>query len=164
MSLDPFKNEMAGRTIHGDMEFRVPYMTHVRGNLYMGGCSRGLVLPAFIDHLVSLYPWERYSFMRPLKSELYIKAHDADVSEVEEALGEYAAWIRRRIAEGPTLVHCQAGLNRSGLLVALVLIQEGMEPAEAIAHLRAVRSPAVLCNKSYENWLLGRGKKADYGQ
>lgn len=161
IALDPFRQVMEGRTNHGNMKFCVPFITHVQDNLYMGGCTSGLVLPKVIENLVSLYPWERYNIIKPINSELYIKAHDAAVEEVEASLSEYATWIRKRMSEGPTLVHCQAGLNRSGLLVALVLIQDGMEPAEAIALLRGKRSPAVLCNKSYESWLLSQRKGKD---
>lgn len=54
------------------------------------------------------------------------------------------------------LVRCQAGLNRSGLVVASVLVDhEGWDPAEAIAHLRAVRDPMALFNPTFEAHLLG---------
>lgn len=51
------------------------------------------------------------------------------------------------------LIRCQAGLNRSGLVMALVLIKEGYEPAEAIALIRDKRSGWALCNRQYEAWL-----------
>mgnify|MGYP001561544085 FL=1 len=59
---------------------------------------------------------------------------------------------------GPTLVHCQAGLNRSGLVAANALRLRGMPASEAIALLRRQRSPAVLCNSAFEEWLLRRDK------
>ena len=52
------------------------------------------------------------------------------------------------------LVRCQAGLNRSGLVMALVLIREGYSPAEAITLMREKRSHAVLCNAHFTRWLL----------
>lgn len=55
---------------------------------------------------------------------------------------------------GPVLVHCQAGLNRSGVVSALVLIERGHSPREAVDLLRARRSPAVLCNESFERFVL----------
>jgi protein-tyrosine phosphatase len=51
------------------------------------------------------------------------------------------------------LVHCQAGLNRSGVVVAYALMLNGMSAAEAIARIRERRSPAVLCNPQFERWL-----------
>lgn len=52
------------------------------------------------------------------------------------------------------LIRCQAGLNRSGLVMALVLIRDGYDPADAIRLMREKRSPAVLCNGSFTRWLL----------
>lgn len=52
------------------------------------------------------------------------------------------------------LIRCQAGLNRSGLVMALVLIREGYTPAEAIDLIRAGRGDSALCNPIFEQWLL----------
>jgi protein tyrosine phosphatase len=52
------------------------------------------------------------------------------------------------------LIRCQAGLNRSGLVMALVLIREGYEPAEAIRIMRENRSSMVLCNRNFVRWLM----------
>jgi protein-tyrosine phosphatase len=53
----------------------------------------------------------------------------------------------------PTLVHCQAGLNRSSLVAARALVLDGMTPDNAITLIRAMRSPACLSNPSFERWL-----------
>jgi hypothetical protein len=53
------------------------------------------------------------------------------------------------------LIRCQAGLNRSGIVMALVLIREGYSPEEAITVMREKRSDAVLCNKHFVDYLLG---------
>ena len=52
------------------------------------------------------------------------------------------------------LIRCQAGPNRSGLVMALVLIRDGYSPADAIRLMREKRSEAVLCNQSFARWLL----------
>ena len=66
-----------------------------------------------------------------------------------------AVWAHARWAAGDrVLVRCQAGLNRSGLVTALVLMLAGWEPADAIAQLRAARSPHALCNPAFVAWLL----------
>ena len=52
------------------------------------------------------------------------------------------------------LIRCQAGLNRSGLVMALVLMREGMSAREAIDLIREKRSPWALFNKNFEKWLL----------
>jgi protein-tyrosine phosphatase len=51
------------------------------------------------------------------------------------------------------LIRCQAGWNRSGLIMALVLMREGYTADEAINLIRQKRSPHALCNKGFENWL-----------
>lgn len=53
------------------------------------------------------------------------------------------------------LIRCQAGLNRSGIVMALVLIRDGYSPEEAITVMREKRSEAVLCNKHFVDYLLG---------
>jgi protein-tyrosine phosphatase len=52
------------------------------------------------------------------------------------------------------LIRCQAGLNRSGLIMALVLRKEGYTSQEAIDLIRARRSEWALFNKTFEKWLL----------
>lgn len=58
------------------------------------------------------------------------------------------------------LIRCQAGWNRSGLITALVLIKDGMNPAAAIDLIRERRSPSALCNRSFATWLVEQGETA----
>ena len=71
-----------------------------------------------------------------------------------EKLHELADTVNRFVDKGPTLVHCSAGLNRSGLVTALALIKRGMQPVDAIALLRAKRGSDVLYNKTFSDWLM----------
>jgi protein-tyrosine phosphatase len=154
IEFDPLTQRMSGVAVHKNMEFDVPFISHVTGNLWHGGCEAGLVLPEFIENLVSLYPWERYKVKHPMQSETYVRMHDAhgefDVEQVEAI----ARWVNVCCERGPTLVHCQAGLNRSSLIAGVALIFGGMSPEVAIKTLREARSPAVLCNSTFEDWLL----------
>jgi protein-tyrosine phosphatase len=50
-------------------------------------------------------------------------------------------------------VHCQAGLNRSSLVVGRALMLGGMTADDAIVLIRRKRSPACLSNPSFERWL-----------
>ena len=52
------------------------------------------------------------------------------------------------------LIRCQAGVNRSGFIMALVLMLEGLSAERAIEHIRECRSPFVLSNQHFEHWLL----------
>ncbi|SKK37419.1 protein-tyrosine phosphatase family protein [Mycobacteroides abscessus] len=151
ISTDPLERRMRGTTAHGWIPFDVPFMTEIGPNLWQGGCETGLKLPGNIKHLVSLYPWERYKTHEHLASELYVTMYDStgqDTSQIEEI----ALWVAAKRRTGPVLVHCQAGLNRSALIAARALWLDGEigTGKEIVEHLRATRSPAVLCNPAFE--------------
>jgi protein-tyrosine phosphatase len=83
----------------------------------------------------------------------------------EEALSDYALKQLKKatevtsqaVTEGASvLVRCQAGLNRSGLVVASTLIQLGYKPEDAVQIIRARRSPWALCNETFVNHLLAQ--------
>jgi hypothetical protein len=106
------------------------------------------------DAVLTLFAWAqpfgwgveelRYGFM---------DAHPrhADMSRVVEA----ARWAYQRWVSGQrVLIRCQAGLNRSGLLTALVLMLAGMDAAEAIRLIRSRRSEVALFNDDFVDWLL----------
>jgi hypothetical protein len=66
-----------------------------------------------------------------------------------------AIWAHARWKAGDqVLIRCQAGLNRSGLVTALVLLIEGWTPEAAIRQIRDQRSPWALCNDAFIDWLL----------
>lgn len=153
LDLDPRHQRMSGVARHGNVPFDVPYITQVHDTLWQGGCETGLVLPTQIVHLVSLYPWERYRVNHQLRSELYVRMYDS-LDQSMEQVEQIAAWVEACAEDGPTLVHCQAGLNRSGLVAAKVLVRGGFSGGAAIEHLRRQRSPAVLCNPAFEAYLL----------
>jgi protein-tyrosine phosphatase len=56
--------------------------------------------------------------------------------------------------------NCQAGLNRSSLVVASALMLEGASAAEAIRLIREKRSSACLCNPAFEGWLRSQEPQA----
>lgn len=112
------------------------------------------------DVIVTLYasaqpaPWGveefRYGFY---DAEL----DGADLSRVLRAARlAYQRWV-----EGDrVLVRCQAGANRSGLVTALVLVQAGLSPAQAIALIRQRRGRGTLFNTHFVGWLLNHGQEA----
>ena len=150
----PTIQRMVGTAIHGDTPFDVPFISQIDGNLWQGGCENGLQLPHFFKHLVSLYPWESYRINHDMDSMLVVKMYDSLEQSFEE-VEAIAAWINVAKKSGPILVHCQAGLNRSSLVVARSLMLEGKTADEAIAMLRDNRSPACLCNPVFESYLRG---------
>jgi hypothetical protein len=131
----------------------IPLVSHIVDDLWTGGCIDGVPLPADFRYVVSLYPWERYALAEGTQRVEYELLDAAFVPE-ESTLYEAAKRVRDAAAKGTTLVHCQAGLNRSGLVAGLALVLDGYTPEEAIDLLRRRRSPAVLCNPVFEAWLL----------
>ncbi len=157
---DLTSHHIEGFALHGDTPFKVPLFSHIQGNLWMGGCPVKVAPNEFeyIVNLVSLYPWwEPYAIA---KFQVHTRVHLNDELEIpsEDRLYALARCVNAYRRYGPTLVHCQAGLNRSGLVAALALIEEGMKAVDAITLLRNKRSPAVLCNRAFEEWLLTRDK------
>ncbi|MET7365938.1 protein phosphatase [Streptomyces sp. NPDC005566] len=60
----------------------------------------------------------------------------------------------RSVKEGRTvLVRCNAGYNRSGLVIAQTLIELGHEAPTAIHTVRQRRSPSALNNRLFEEYL-----------
>lgn len=145
----------------GEDYFDVPVFSHIRDGLYMGGT------PAYnpdvlwtperkprFDAILSLYPWESYP--TPKKTEMRREElYDSGSVPAMEQLRDLRDWVWSRLEDGgDVLVHCQAGLNRSGLISALVLIKQGLTSAEAISLLRAKRTPLVLCNAAFYRYLI----------
>ncbi len=152
---DPAVQRMSGYSVHGSKKFDVPFVTEIVPGLWQGGCQDGLILPKQIKHLVSLYPWESYVQRHELDSALTVRMHDS-TDQAMSQVDAIAMWVNACREDGPVLVHCQAGLNRSSLVTARALIIGGMTAADAIALIREKRSPACLCNPAFEAWLLGQ--------
>lgn len=151
---DPTVQRMSGYAIHGNTPFDVPFISHIEGNIWQGGCQTGLLLPHFFKSLVSLYPWERYKVTQeiPLDNEVYVRMYDSENQGFDQ-VELLAELVNEFSKQGPVLVHCQAGLNRSSLVAGRALMLQGKTAKEAIELLRLKRSPACLCNKTFEKYL-----------
>lgn len=156
---DPTIQRMKGTTVHGRMAFDVPFVSKIAHNLWQGGCEDGLILPNFIRHLVSLYPWESYKIRHDLDSVLLVRMYDSE-DQTFEQIEELARWVNLCRTTGPVLVHCQAGLNRSSLVAARALMLDGMSADDAVRIVREKRSPACLCNRAFEDYLRTCGADA----
>jgi len=152
IAFDPIEKRMQGVAIHGNTPFDVSFISEIATRLWQGGCERGLILPKFVQHLVSLYPWEQYEVKHDLKTSMTVRMYDSR-SQGFDQVEEIAQWVSNRRKTGTVLVHCQAGLNRSSLIAARSLMIDGMTADEAITQIRDSRSPACLCNPSFEDWL-----------
>jgi len=155
IDFDPLVQRMSGVAIHGNVPFDVPFISELDDNLWQGGCEYGLILPTHIQHLLSLYPWEKYTIEHEMLSEKYVEMYDSESQAFDQVI-ELAREVNENRKTGPVLVHCQAGLNRSSLVAATALVLDGVPARDAVAQIRDRRSPACLCNPSFENWLLFR--------
>jgi len=153
IAFDPQRQHMVGVSAHGLQPFDVPFISEIVPDLWLGGCEDDLVLPTFVKHLVSLYPWERYTVNHELDSLLEVRMLDS-LDQAFHQVDSIAGWVNACRGSGPTLVHCQAGLNRSSLVVGRALMLDGMPADQAIELIRERRSPVCLCNPSFERWLL----------
>lgn len=129
-------------------------ISHIEGNLWVGSCPDSR-LPDFFEYVLNLYQSVPYD-THPNTVVRTQAMDDSDVIPDEELLEDLADWVNEKRALGPTLIHCQAGLNRSALIAGLALIRSGMAPKDAIALLREKRSLDVLFNRAFELWLLRR--------
>ena len=79
---------------------------------------------------------------------------ELDMTAVQR-VNDLADWLYARWSSGETvLARCQAGLNRSGIVIALVLIRAGWAPENAVQLLRKQRSPHALSNPDFHDYLL----------
>lgn len=144
-----------------DPTLDVPLIQHVEGGLYQGGClerprwgpAEPVTLPSGFDYVLSLYQWGlQYTLPEGCERDI-ITMYDS-LQQGFEQVEELASGVADRLANGQVcLIHCQAGLNRSGLIAARTLMLRGHTADEAIALLREKRSPIVLCNDAFEEYL-----------
>ena len=128
--------------------FEVPMISHVEGNLWQGGCEQGFKLDDDFHLVVSLYPWEQYT-LGPNTDRVEIKMYDSHTGILWEDLHRASDAVVEGLKHGKVLVHCQAGLNRSGAVAGMALMKMGKTAQEAIDLLRHSRSSMVLCNDTF---------------
>jgi protein-tyrosine phosphatase len=110
------------------------------------------------DAIVTMYAWARPADWNI--QEFRYGVPDASIKDIDlDRLRQAVEFGYDRWKQGDrVLVRCQAGLNRSGLVLALILIKDGLKPAEAIARIRDNRGDDALFNRDFHNWLLTEGE------
>lgn len=156
LAYDAASRRVTGMTTHGGFILDMPLISEILPGLWMGGCEDGVELPGFIDFVMSMYPWEKYETHPDLLDRIEVAMYDQRGKVDGDLVLKVAELVNEWRKQGTVLVHCQAGLNRSGIVTAAALVLEGWEPAAAIAHLRDRRGPAVLCNPDFEAWVLAQ--------
>ena len=110
------------------------------------------------DAIVTMYAWARPADWHV--QEFRYGVPDASMSDIDlNRLRQAVEFGYERWKSGDrVLIRCQAGLNRSGLVTALILIRDGLTASEAIALIRNQRGEDALFNEDFSRWLLEEGE------
>ena len=110
------------------------------------------------DAIVTMYAWARPADWKV--QEFRYGVPDASITDIDlDRLRQAVDFGYDRWKQGDrVLVRCQAGLNRSGLVLALILIKDGLTPTQAISRIRDNRGEDALFNRDFHNWLLTEGE------
>lgn len=132
--------------------------------LYMGGTAdndvvdvakplRNLNEVEEFDSVVTCYSWAQPMSWYVHENRFGFADGPMDEKTFEK-VDELATWLHGEWKSGKRcLARCQAGLNRSGILIALTLMKDGYTADGAIALIRAKRSPQALFNDDFVSWL-----------
>lgn len=109
------------------------------------------------DAIVTMYAWARPADWHV--QEFRYGVPDASISDIDlNRLRQAVEFGYERWKSGDrVLIRCQAGLNRSGLVTALILIRDGLPASEAIGLIRNHRGEDALFNADFCRWLLEEG-------
>ena len=144
---------------------------HVQPRLFMGGTAdddvcvgpairtKSQITSDSFECVVTLY-----SYANPVDwgiQEMRYGFMDRGIEDIDlERLGDVVVWAYKKWQGGDrVLIRCQAGLNRSGLVTALVMMYKGASATESIRMIRLTRSPDALFNKNYVAWLRKYGAR-----
>lgn len=110
------------------------------------------------DAIVTMYAWARPADWNI--QEFRYGVPDASIKDIDlSRLCQAVDFGYDRWKQGDrVLVRCQAGLNRSGLVTALIMIKDGLTPQEAINCIRDSRGPDALLSENFYAWLLKEGE------
>jgi hypothetical protein len=144
-----------------------PIYSEITSGLWMGGTdefemvNRAKPLPTFNDPIQfdSVVTLSAYSqpFGWHVKEFRYCIPDAPLTSEHVIELEGLAEWAFLQWKSGKeTLIRCQAGMNRSGLVTAMVLMRNGSTAESAIKLIRKKRHPDALGNGSYVAYLMSR--------
>jgi hypothetical protein len=148
---------------HGDWENvpREPW-SQVAPRLWMGGHEylagdgqwADVIVSDQFDAVYSLHARSGYGPSRWVEHHLLEVPDGVLTAEQIREVDAFAASAALDYAAGRrVLVRCRAGMNRSGLVVAEVLIRSGYTAADAIAMIRKNRAPGALNNEMFVAYL-----------
>ena len=118
-----------------------------------------LMDPNKFDSVVTLFGHSRPLGYYTREQRFGIADAEIDPLSVPEIL-QLADWLHSewKLRNKVVAARCQAGWNRSGLIIALVLLKEGYSAEEAISLIREQRSPNALCNPHFVKFIEEQSK------
>jgi hypothetical protein len=142
--------------------------SEIAPNLFMGGTADEDVIHQAVaynkartdlpfDAIITMYAWANPADWRvqEFRYGIYDSAiADIDLDRLKQAVEfGYNRWL----SGDRVLVRCQAGLNRSGLVTALIMMSTGLDAETAIEQIRKNRADIALFNNKYVEWLMSEG-------
>jgi len=142
--------------------------SEIAPNLFMGGTADEDVIHQAVaynkartdlpfDAIITMYAWANPADWRvqEFRYGIYDSAiADIDLDRLRQAVQfGYNRWL----SGDRVLVRCQAGLNRSGLVTALIMMSTGLDAETAIEQIRKNRADVALFNNNYVEWLMSEG-------
>lgn len=92
---------------------------------------------------------------------LHVPVADFGVPTKEQAL-EAVRFIEGNVGKGAVMVHCRAGLGRTGTILGVYLVEAGMDPDEAIDTVRSGR-PGSLEVEAQEEFVRSWKRRKPHG-
>ena len=142
--------------------------SEIAPNLFMGGTADEDVIHQAVaynkartdlpfDAIITMYAWANPADwgVQEFRYGIYDSAiADIDLDRLKQAVEfGYNRWL----SGDRVLVRCQAGLNRSGLVTALIMMSTGLDAETAIEQIRKNRADIALFNNNYVEWLMSEG-------
>lgn len=93
----------------------------------------------------------------PIRDDMVDGLNDLE-RQIVEAAADYVIDFLRVNKSALVLVTCAAGLNRSGVIVARMLVKLGATPLEAIRHIRKRRGMDALHNPRFVEYIKKGGQ------
>ena len=150
-----------------DIGFDFPLWSEILPGLWLGGTDDNdtietgvdtykprMITKNDFDTVITLYSWAQP--VDWLVEEVRYGFYDSEISHIDFAAVERAADFAYQAWKSGTrvLIRCQAGINRSGLVMAHVLMKDKYKAREAIDLMREKRSKAVLLNRHFVDYLV----------
>ncbi len=118
-----------------------------------------------IDRIVSLLESQEEIEIGLNEEKLYAEKYGMEFVSfpikdrgLPDSIQEYLAFTKRLYHEAAgglnTVVHCRAGIGRTGIIAAGVLLHCGFEPKEAIEHISKQRGVTVPDTEEQIEWVI----------